>query len=67
MSAPVMTRELYTVKEVADLLRVSPRTVRKMIAEGELPALKIRDEWRIEQRDIDTLIERQKTMQEEGP
>ena len=46
----------YTVKEVADALRFNPRTVRKMIAEGELPAFKVRDEWRVRQRDIDTFI-----------
>ena len=57
MSALVMTEEkYYTVKEVAERLKVQPRTVRKMIAEGELPAFKVRDEWRVRQRDIDTFI-----------
>ena len=56
MSVLVMTEKIYTAKEVADILRLSPRTVRKMIAEGELPAFKVRDEWRVRQRDIDTFI-----------
>jgi excisionase family DNA binding protein len=36
-----------TVREAAALLRYSTRTVYRMIGAGELPAAKVRKEWRI--------------------
>lgn len=38
--------EYLTVQQAADLLGVSPQTVRSSIRRGELPAIKIGD-WRI--------------------
>lgn len=58
MSAPVMTEEkIYTVKEVADILRVAPITVRRMIASGELRAFTVRGEYRIRQSALDTYVQ----------
>ena len=57
MSAIAMTDEkIYTVKEVAAILRIAPKTVRKMIAEGELVAFRLRDEWRIKQSALDAVM-----------
>ncbi len=39
--------EILTVKEVAVLLKVTCQQVRKMIANGELSAVKVGREWRI--------------------
>ncbi len=39
--------EILTVKEVACLLKTTGQQVRKMIASGELPAVKVGREWRI--------------------
>jgi len=39
--------EILTVKEVAILLKVTCQQVRKMIAGGELSAVKVGREWRI--------------------
>ncbi|MCQ5128171.1 helix-turn-helix domain-containing protein [Butyricicoccus faecihominis] len=39
--------EILTVKEVAHLLKTTHQQVRKMIANGELPAVKVGREWRI--------------------
>jgi len=39
--------EILTVKEVAVLLKVTCQQVRKMIAGGELSAVKVGREWRI--------------------
>jgi excisionase family DNA binding protein len=65
MSALIMTEEkIYTVKEVADKLRVTPRTVRRMIVDGELPAFKVRDEYRIRQQALEALIQSQDREQE---
>ena len=39
--------EILTVKETADFLRTTCQQVRKMIINGELPAVKVGREWRI--------------------
>ena len=39
--------EILTVKEVAKLLKTTCQQVRKMIANGELSAVKVGREWRI--------------------
>ena len=39
--------EIMTVKEVAAQLNTTRQQIRKMIANGELPAVKVGREWRI--------------------
>lgn len=39
--------EILTVKEAAAQLKTTRQQIRKMIANGELPAVKIGREWRI--------------------
>lgn len=39
--------EILTVKEAAALLKTSRQQIRRMIQNGELPAVKIGREWRI--------------------
>ncbi len=39
--------EILTVKEVAKLLKTTCQQIRKMIANGELSAVKVGREWRI--------------------
>ena len=39
--------EILTVKEAASVLRTTRQQVRKMIQNGELPAVKVGREWRI--------------------
>ncbi len=59
MSASTMAEEkIYTVNEVAEILRVTPRTVRRMIADGQIDYFKVRDEYRIRQSAIDALKQR---------
>ncbi len=43
---------LWTVREVADYLRIDPKTVRRLISEGKLAAYRLRREWRISDRDL---------------
>lgn len=57
MSAPLMTDEqLYTVKEIAAILRVHEQTVRQLIKDGELAAFKVRSEYRIRQSALDEFM-----------
>ena len=44
--------EILTVKETADFLRTTCQQVRKMIMNGELPAVKVGREWRIPRAEI---------------
>jgi len=44
---------LLTPEEVADLLRVSRRTVYNWFRSGQLPAMRIGKVWRIRREDID--------------
>ncbi len=53
-----MVDEHYkTVKEVADLLKVSEATVRRWIKARELRAIDIGKGWRIGSRDLDAFLQ----------
>ena len=43
---------LLTIREVAEYLRVDPKTVRRLIEDGELAAHKIGRQWRISESDL---------------
>ena len=53
--------EILRLKEVAALLKVGEKTVYSMAQKGELPAFKVREQWRFARKDIDAWIEKQKT------
>ncbi|MCG7874766.1 MAG: helix-turn-helix domain-containing protein [Candidatus Thiodiazotropha taylori] len=52
--------EVLKIKEVASLLKVGEKTVYSMAQTGELPAFKVRGQWRFSRKDIDAWIEQQK-------
>lgn len=57
MSAQSMTEErIWTVAEVAKWLGVHPKTVRKMIRDGQLDAFTVLSEYRIRQSALDKLM-----------
>jgi len=43
-----------TVKEVSDTFRVCPKTVRRWVSSGHLPALRLGRDWRIARADLKT-------------
>ena len=45
--------ELLTIEELADYLKVRPRTIYPWARSGMLPAVKIVGQWRFRKRDID--------------
>lgn len=55
-----MPDEILTLPEVALLLKVAEKTVYTMAQKGEIPAFKVRGQWRFKRDDIDAWIERQK-------
>lgn len=52
--------EILKLKDVAALLKVGEKTVYSMAQTGELPAFKVRGQWRFSRKDIDAWIEQQK-------
>ena len=54
--------EVLKLKDVATLLKVGEKTVYSMAQSGELPAFKVRGQWRFSRKDIDAWIEQQKQM-----
>ena len=54
----IQPSDLLTVKEVAEILRVSQPTVLRMIDDGELRAIRVRNQWRIRRSDLDEYLQR---------
>lgn len=52
--------EVLTIKDVAALLKVGEKTIYSMAQNGELPAFKVRGQWRFSRKDLDAWIELQK-------
>ena len=52
--------EFYTIKEAADLLGVSPFTLRRYIKKGNLEAYAIGDGWRIKKDDLEKFVSNSK-------
>ncbi len=53
--------DILTLREVAGLLKVAEKTVYTMARQGEMPAFKVRGQWRFRRRDIDGWIDRQQS------
>lgn len=61
-----MSDEILTLPEVAQLLKVAEKTVYTMAQQGDLPAFKVRGQWRFKRIDIDQWIEVQKAAARES-
>ena len=48
--------KVYTLDEVADILKVSRRTLYNYIKEGKLPAVKMGKYWRVSQDTLEAFI-----------
>jgi excisionase family DNA binding protein len=51
--------EILTLKEVTALLKVAEKTVYTMAQRKEIPAFKVRGQWRFRREDIDRWIDQQ--------
>lgn len=54
-----MPGTVLTIKEVAAVLRLADKTVYSMAHAGELPAFKVRGQWRVRGSDFDDWMEKQ--------
>lgn len=57
-----MTDHILTLPEVAILLKVAEKTVYTMAQTGQIPAFKVRGQWRFKHDDIDRWIDEQKAI-----
>jgi excisionase family DNA binding protein len=55
-----MADPILTLPEVAVLLKVAEKTVYTMARKGQIPAFKVRGQWRFKRDDIDRWIDEQK-------
>ena len=49
-----------TTEEVLAYLKITPRTIYRLIRSGELPAVRIGRQWRFRRTDLDEWVERQR-------
>ena len=47
---------MYAIPEIAEILHVSERTVKRRIAEGDLAAHKLGRQWRITKHDLESYL-----------
>lgn len=52
--------KLLTLYEVAAYLRLNKFTVYRMTERGELPAIKVANQWRFKEKDLDKWLEENK-------
>lgn len=45
--------QVLTIREIAEILKLAEKTVYSMAQDGELPAFKVRGQWRIRRVDFD--------------
>ena len=57
-----MPDSILTLPEVAGLLKVAEKTVYTMAQRGQLPAFKVRGQWRFKRSDLEQWIEDQKAV-----
>jgi len=55
----MVDRELMTIVEIADYLRVKKRTVYEWLKKGKIPAIKTVGQWRFKKTQIDHWLENQ--------
>lgn len=59
-------QKLYTTETLAELLQVSPRTIRRERKEGRLPFVRVRGQIRYRESDVRAYLERNASMTEGG-
>lgn len=47
-----MTEEILTVREVAEYLKVTERTIYRLATEGQIPSFKVGGSWRFQRSDL---------------
>jgi len=66
MPAATTEGEILTIKEVAEYLKVTERTIYRLAGAKKIPAFKVGGTWRFSRADIDEWIRRQSVHQSDG-
>lgn len=53
-----MTDRIYTLDEIAEMLRITRRTLYTYIKEGKLQAVKIGKYWRVSETNLQSFLEK---------
>lgn len=64
--AESLDREFYTVKELAELFRVTPLTIYRLANRGEIASYKIGRATRIRKRDVEAFLGRSRISTADG-
>ena len=59
MSTNTIEGGIFTIKEIAEYLKVTERTIYRLAAAKQMPAFKIGGSWRFSRQDIDGWIKQQ--------
>lgn len=62
MSTSTNESEILTIKQVADYLKVTERTIYRLAAAKKIPAFKVGGTWRFSRADIDNWIRQQSSV-----
>ncbi len=54
-----MPEDILTIREVAEYLKVTERTLYRLVQEGQLPAFKVGNSWRFRRDDLERWISKQ--------
>jgi nitrogen PTS system EIIA component len=54
-----MTDDVLTIEQVAEYLRVSTKTIRRLVQRGELPGFQVGNQWRFRRALIEAWMEGQ--------
>jgi len=54
-----MAEDILTIKEVAEYLKVTERTLYRLVQERKIPAFKVGGSWRFRKAEINTWIGKQ--------
>ena len=56
MATDTPGHELLTTEEAAAYLRLHPRTISRLIKQGELPGVKVGRQWRVRRADLEARL-----------
>lgn len=54
-----MPGDILTIREVADYLKVTERTLYRLVQDGKVPAFKVGNSWRFRREDLERWISEQ--------
>ena len=61
----IVQNDILDADEVAEMLRVHPRTVKRLAGQGDLPGFRVGGQWRFRREAIEEYIRRQEQQYDE--